>query len=251
MSVLLSYRNAERRPKCISTHRVPRDQRCRAHKPRRPRKAICCTFHKTRPLRRPLSTPHGYDTRLRAGEALQAAGAGLPCPLPHQSRSLWPGPTKVWSARRSRRGKQSRTEPSCQTCHARSMACVKLRGGNHARPHSGSPRSIRPLLESMCTAEKVLKVHAQPLTLSCLHNNNSPPGCLLQQANAVQSQGPEKYMRDTRQRTGAADANAYSGISRIVLSHFLFSQRDAPNWLLPRAPTGILTLHFRRIPWRG
>ncbi len=94
--------------------------------------------------------------------------------------------------RRSRRGKQSRTKPSCQTCRALSTACVKSRDSNHARPHSGCPWSIRPLLGSMRTAEKVLKVHAQPLTLSCLHNNNSPPGCLLQQANAVQSQGPEK-----------------------------------------------------------
>lgn len=52
---------------------VPWDRRYRAHEPCRSRKAMCCMLTKPGPLLRPLLSPHGYDTQLRAMNALQPA----------------------------------------------------------------------------------------------------------------------------------------------------------------------------------
>jgi len=62
-----------------------------------------------------------------------------------------------------------------------------------------------------------------------MHNNNSPPGGLLQQANAVQSQGPDKFSQGLRQKTGAAGANADLGIPLNGHPIFLCSWKEIPK----------------------
>ena len=103
------------------------------------------------------------------------------------------------------------------------------RDNYHARLHSGSPWSIWPLLGSMRTAEKVLKVHAQPLTLSaCTTTILLLDACCNRQMQ-YSPRGLKKFMQDTRQKTGAAGANAYSGISRNGYPAFSTAGRRPPT----------------------
>ena len=85
MSVLLTYRNAEERPKCFVIYWCLGISDLGRTSPAVPGRQCASHFTKPVPLRRPLATPHGYDTRLRAGYALQAAlqACRAPCHIKH------------------------------------------------------------------------------------------------------------------------------------------------------------------------
>ena len=136
--------------------------------PRRPpERNLFHTFTKARPL----SPPHGYDTQLQAANAVQAATAGLPRPLPHQSCVLWPGPGKSGQHIAAEGQKVKDETLSDLPCAWHGVR--QSRDSNHARV--GSPQCIWLLLGSTRAAEKALKVNGQPLTPSARTTTILPP----------------------------------------------------------------------------
>ena len=106
------------------------------------------------------------------------------------------------------------------------------RDNNRARLHSGSPWSIWTLLGAHAhKAESVPNVRAQPLTLSAC-TTNFPPGCLLQQANAVQSQWPESTCESHAKRQALLMQMRILAFSRLAV---LLSLRLKPNLAAPQS----------------